>query len=158
MSNSANITLPSFQSIQPTEQDGYMIVARDLVKGVEALSFYAPNVSPRACALIAAQALECLLKAFLWRKTENRGHMKSPSLQHNLEGLWTMAANDGLTIPPVPPDWVKRLSSGHGPNFYFRYQQGINRTVVNGGSTPELVPMNQELNGLLELVALEIHR
>jgi len=72
MSNSVNITLPGFRSDPLTDQDGYMIVARDLVRGVETLSFYAPNDCSRACALIAAQALECLLKAFLWRKEANR--------------------------------------------------------------------------------------
>ena len=66
--------IPAFAYGPPTEREGYMIVARDLLQGVEALSTL-PNISPRNCALIAAHALECALKAFLWhrgKKTEIR--------------------------------------------------------------------------------------
>ncbi len=71
---SVNITVPPFSLMKPTEEDGYMIVARDLLQGVEALSAI-HGISPRACAMIAGQALECALKAFLChkgKKAENR--------------------------------------------------------------------------------------
>ena len=71
MSNSINVTLPALRIGQPTEGDGYMIVARDLLQGVEALSTL-PNVSSRNCALIAAHTLEGALKAFLWHKEKRR--------------------------------------------------------------------------------------
>jgi hypothetical protein len=109
--------------VQPTQGDGYMIVARDLLQRVEALSNL-PNVSPRGCALIAAHALECALKAFLWHKGKKK-EIRAPHVQHNLVALWKMAYKEkGLSIPKVPPDWCTILSSGHGPNFYFRYQEG----------------------------------
>lgn len=63
MSASADITLPAKRMGQPTQGDGYMAVARDLLPGVKALSTL-PDVPPRAAALIAAHALECALKAF----------------------------------------------------------------------------------------------
>jgi len=62
----------------------------------------------------------------------------------------------GLSIPHVPPDWVTILGSGHGPNFYFRYQKGKGKTVVHGGQTPALIPMAVELKKLIEMVELAI--
>lgn len=128
-----------------------MIVARDLLQGVEALATL-PNVSARSCALIAAQALECSLKAFLWHKGKEN-EIQKPNVRHNLVALWNMAYEEkGLSIPEVPPDWVTILSSGHGPNFYFRYQKGEGKTIVHGGQTPALIPMAGELKNLIEMV------
>jgi hypothetical protein len=140
---------------QPTEEDAYMIVARDLLQGVDALSTL-PNVSPRGCALIAAHALECALKAFLWHMGKKRG-IREYDVQHDLVALWNMAYKEkGLSIQRVPPDWVAILSSGHGPNFYFRYQEGEGKIVVHGGQTPALIPMVVELKKLIEMVELAI--
>ncbi len=130
-----------------------MIVARDLLQGVEALSNL-PNVSPRGCALIAAHALECALKAFLWHKGKKK--IWGRKVQHDLVALWNMAYKEGLSIPQVVPDWCAILSSGHGPNFYFRYQKGEGKTVVHGGQTPALIPMAVELKKLIKMVELAI--
>ncbi len=154
MSNSFNITVPAPRWGQPTEGDGYMIVARDLLQAVEALSTLSPNVSPRGCALIAAHALECALKAFLWHKEKKK--IWGRKVQHDLVALWNMTYKEGLSISQVPPDWVTILSSGHGPNFYFRYQKGEGETVVHGGPTPELIPMRDALKNLIEMVGLAI--
>ena len=116
-----------------------MSVARDLLQGVEVLSAL-QNIHPRGCALIAAHALECALKAFLWHKGKKK-EIRAPDVQHDLVTLWNMAYKEGLSIPQVPPDWCTVLSSGHGPNFYFRYQEGQGKTVVHGGQTPALIPM-----------------
>ena len=147
--------LPAFRMVQPTEGDGYMIVARDLLQGVEALSNL-PNVSSRGCALIAAHALECALKAFLWHKGKKE-EIQALKVRHNLVALWDMAYKEkGLSISQGPPDWVTTLSSGHGPNFYFRYQMGEGKTVVHGGSTPALIPMAVALRDLIEMVELAV--
>lgn len=157
MSNSINVELPVSHMDQPTEGDGYMIVARDLLQGVDALSTL-PIVAPRNCALIAAHALECALKAFLWHKEKKV--IWSHDVQHNLVALWSMAYEEGLSIPKVPPDWCTILSSGHGPNFYFRYQvryeEGKEKTVVHGGQTPALIPMAVELKKLIKMVRLAV--
>jgi hypothetical protein len=150
-----NCVLPALRMGKPTQGDAYMVVARDLLQGVEALSTLL-NISPRGCALIAAHALECALKAFLWHKGKKKEIRKS-NVQHNLVALWDMAYKEkGLSIPRVPPDWVTILSSGHGPNFYFRYQEGEGKTVVHGGQTPALIPMAVELKKLIEMVELAI--
>ena len=72
MSISIDAAFPALRVVQPTVGDGYMIVARDLLQGAEALSTFPPNVSSRGCALISAHALECALKAFLWHKGKER--------------------------------------------------------------------------------------
>ena len=129
-----------------------MIVARDLLQGVEVLSTFPPNIHPRSCALIAAHALECALKAFLWHK----GKTWKRKDQHDLVALWGMACKEGLNIPQVPPDWVAILSSGHGPNYYFRYQKGQGGTVVHIGQTPALIPMTNGLKNLIEMVGVAV--
>jgi hypothetical protein len=156
LSNSTgNFALPALRRRQPTEGDGYMIVARDLLQGVEALSTLPPNVHPRSCALIAAHALECALKAFLWHKGKKK-EIRGRDVQHDLVALWNMAHKEDLSIPRDPPDWATVLSSGHGPNFYFRYQKGQGGTVVNGGQTPALIPMMDALKNLIEMVGLAV--
>jgi len=157
VSNSIGIfVLPALRVGQPNEVDGYMIVARDLLQGVEALSTLPPNVPSRGCALIAAHALECALKAFLWHKGKKK-EIRERDVQHDLVVLWNMAYKEkGLSIPQVPPDWVTTLSSGHGPNFYFRYQKGEGKTVVHGGQTPALIPMAVALKNLIEMVGLAV--
>ena len=150
-SGSINASLPSLDMVPPSQLDAYTIVARDLLQGVEALS----NINiihPRACSLIAAHALECTLKSFLWHKGKKK-EIRKNEVQHNLIALWDMSYNEKtLNIPKSPPDWVKILSVGHGPNFYFRYQEGEEKTKVNGGQTPALIPMAIALKEIIEKV------
>lgn len=137
-----------------------MIVARDLFQAVEALSTSSPNVSSRGCALIAAHSLECALKAFLWHKQKTNRIRKAQSLpkgEHDLVHLWNIAFEEGLPISQVPPDWVTILGSGHGPDFYFRYQMGKEKTIVHGGATPALIPMAAELKKLITAVGIAIN-
>ena len=146
-----NGVLPSLCINQPTQKDAYLIVSRDLVQGVEALSGMT-QISPRSCSLIAAHTLECILKAFLWHKGK-RKEIRQPKIRHNLVALWDMAyKEEDLGIPQIPPDWVTILSIGHGPNFYFRYQEGEEKTIVHGGQTPALLPMKMAMKELLERV------
>jgi hypothetical protein len=131
-----------------------MVVARTLLPSVEVLSALPPNVPPRGCALLAGQALECALKAFLLHKGKK---IIDPKIKHDLVVLWGIAYEQAdLNIPKDPPDWVKILNSGHGPNFYLRYQIGQGKTVVHGGSTPALVPMARKLRQFIEAVSVAI--
>jgi hypothetical protein len=134
---------------QPTDLDGYIIVAGELLPGVEALSTI-KNIPPRACAMIAAHTLECVLKTFLFYK-ERKKEIKKAG--HNLMSLWNLAWKEDLGISEDPPDWVKILSDGHGPFFYFRYQEAgekINekKVIAHIGQTPQLIPMADELKKL----------
>jgi hypothetical protein len=149
--------MPSLQIVQPTEVDGYLIVARDLLQGVEALADL-PAVPSRAAALIAAHAVECALKAFLCSKGRQQ-EVRATAVQHDLIRLWRLAHDEhDLGIAQTPPDWVTILSAGHGPNFYFRYQEGQAKTIVHGGQTPALGPMVVELRKLTERVEAVVVR
>ena len=148
-----DVTLASLEILQPDDGDGYLVVARDLLQGVKALST-CESIPPRACALIAAHTLECVLKAYLWHKEKIR---ELKDAKHNILVLWNLAYGEKtLGISETPPDWVRILSEGHGPNFYFRYQEGPSRIIAHGGQTPALVPMAAELSGLLKQVELEV--
>ena len=153
---SANATVPCAYISQPTEGESYIVVARDLFQGVEALSTQ-QSISPRACALIAAHTLECTLKAFLWHKGK-KAEIRTIKVRHDIAALWDLAYKERtLNLPDVMPDWVEILASGHGPNFYFRYQEGKkdqegNKTIVHGGQIPALIPMAVELSKLIEMV------
>lgn len=156
--------LPSLQILQPTEVDGYLIVARDLLQGVEVLADF-PAVPPRASALIAAHAVECALKAFLCSKGKQQ-EVRAKAVQHDLIKLWGLACDEhDLGIPQTPPDWVTILSAGHGPNFYFRYQEGQPKSdgsgkkwIVHGGQTPALITMARELRKLVDAVENAVRR
>jgi hypothetical protein len=151
-----NITFPPLGTISPTEKDGLLIVAKDLLRGVEVLSDV-KDIPPRACALIAAHALECGLKAFLCHKGKGE-KLRDRKVRHNIIELWDMVCKEKtLDIPDTPPVWVKILSDGHGPNYYFRYQEGQKdqndmKVIVHGGQTPELASMAIELRELIEKV------
>lgn len=150
-SGKANIKL---RMDPPTHLYAYIIVTRDLLQGVEALSNV--KIHHRSCALLAAHALECALKAFLWHKNKTE-EIRKPKVRHNLIALWDMSYNEKtLNIPKNPPDWVRILSEGHGPNFYFRYQEGKQKTVVNGGQTPALIPMTNALKELVKEIEIAI--
>jgi hypothetical protein len=145
---SINASLPGFRMVSRSQINAYMIVARDLLQGVEALSAH-NNIHPRSCALIAAHSLECALKAFLWHKGKKE-EIRKPKVQHDLLVLWDLSYKEGdLCIPELPHDWVETLSLGHGPNYYSRYQEGKNKTIVNGGVTPVLVFMASSLKEIV---------
>jgi hypothetical protein len=156
MSYSGESVLPALLTVQPTKGDAYLVVARELLPAVEALSVL-PSIPPRAAATIAAHTLECVLKAYLWHKNNGRTDIQ----KHDILKLWVTAHREGLSIEEAPPTWVQILGTGHGPNFYFRYQEGEeivtgdgrkSHVIVNGGSTPALIPMAVELKKLIQTV------
>jgi len=124
----------------------YIDIARDLIQGVKVLSVN--NSFPRPCSLLAAQALENTLKAHIAHTLKKRNN------SHVLIELWEVVSNkNGIEIPASPPLWVKTLSLMHGPNFYFRYQEGEGKTIANGTAYPHLIQMTEELTQLWEKVA-----
>jgi len=146
------MNLPPLSTPPPSEIDSYMIVTNQLLPAIEALSV-AEKLPARACAMLAAHALECALKAII--KSKNEKHKFPHKEQHNLIVLWDLAASTkSLDIQTPPPDWVRLLSTGHGPHFYFRYQEGEEpKSFVHGGQTPALVPMAQALRDLVEKIS-----
>jgi len=141
------------RTVPPTKVDGYLAVARELLQGVDALAPMS-DISPRAAAMLAAQALECVLHAFLLHKGVEAD--RNPEVWHNSLALWGLACEKGLDIPKAAPDWVTILSSGHERPFYLRYQRGEKGTIVNGGQTPALIPMTEALKKLVKMVEIAV--
>ena len=156
----ADLVLPSVKIKELTDGDGYLIVARDLLQGVHALSTIL-GIPSRACELIASHALECALKAFLWHRGKKE-EIRKPKVQHDLIALWDMVFKEKVfNIPETPPNWVQILSRVHGRNYYFRYQTGekyqtCKPVIVHMAQTLALIPMAEELSKIIEMVENDI--
>src|SRR5437870_4465735 len=104
MTISVNITLPPLESVPPTPAQSYLIAARNLYAGMEALSLE-PGKTGIACAFLAAQALECGLKAYLSHVGVTEDTLRGPQIRHNLEALWVEAVQHALNVQAQPPQW-----------------------------------------------------
>ena len=144
--------LGTIQMGKPTPGDGYLAVARELLPAIDAL---APlrAIPSRGCAMLAGQAVECTLKSYLWHIDNKRRDLGD----HDLLMLWG-SAHAGLGLPKDPPSWVSILATGHGPDFYLRYQKGKHGVIVHGGSTPAPIPMAAALQELLVTVEAAIKK
>ncbi|WP_017842790.1 hypothetical protein [Methylotuvimicrobium buryatense] len=140
------VSLPPLTMVPPTEAQSYLIAARGLFEGAEALAI---STSPKllSCAFLSAQTLECALKAFLASSGATEKRLRSPSIRHNLEALWAEAVAGGLAIPAQPPQWCTLLNSAHDKPYYFRYPMRL-----NGMSLPAPRQMVDELRSLLALI------
>jgi hypothetical protein len=132
------------RSLPVSESDGYMHPALDFFFGCRALA--GARRGTRSFAHLAAQSLEAALKCLLTRANFPSNKLKSHELRHNLEALWIEAAQLGVPIAEVPPDWCKTLNSGH-ESFVFRYTMGC-----HGYCTPNQNVVLQELGKILDLV------
>jgi hypothetical protein len=100
-------------------------------------------------AFVSAHILECILTGYLSRALGSDASIRNDSkLRHNLAGLWSLAAGQGLQLPDPVPSWVECLSGLHNrPCFYLRYSKG-----VHGVLSPAPEPMASDLPQLLTLV------
>ncbi|PIS38423.1 MAG: hypothetical protein COT35_00885 [Nitrospirae bacterium CG08_land_8_20_14_0_20_52_24] len=150
MTISINITLPPLESVPPAPAQSYLIAARHLYAGMEALSLE-PGKTGIACAFLAAQSLECGLKSYLSHVGITEDKLKAQQIRHNLKALWAEAVQHGLNAQAQPPQWCVILNSAHDKPYYFRYPMGLNMVTV-----PALVPMAQELKNILAVVEKSI--
>ena len=123
----------------------YLGVARAILPGIKRLTEPEPE-SPISIALLAAHALECLLKAFLSRDGSD-ARLRKHDIRHNLVALWSLAVEEGLPIAKQPPYWVDKLGALHRKPYYLRYAEGINGIVL-----PPLRSIPAEFDILLSLV------
>lgn len=103
MNGTVNCTLPPLMTVPPTSAQSYLIAAKGLFLGTEALADKAGQTM-MACAFLAAQVLECTLKSYLAHVGIPEEELKKYQLRHNLEALWSLAVNKGLTIDAVSRD------------------------------------------------------
>jgi hypothetical protein len=111
-----------------------------LVAGADKLS--SESNTPLACAVLAAQGLECTLKAYL--AFHGNDEVKLKRYGHDLETLWEKAAACGPAVSGTAPQWCTILNAGHDQPYYFRYPTGL-----HGFAFPALVPMVTELQRIL---------
>ena len=121
------------------------------MRGVEILAT-APAPPAIALAFLAAQVLECLLKAAITAGDPSNTEVTSLNLRHNLSGLWSRAVELGLAVSRSPPDWVDCLSGLHNKPYYLRYSTGINGVV-----TPNSEQMAEGLTALMDIVRARVH-
>jgi hypothetical protein len=123
----------------------YLTVASSLMPGMQALDANDGNTHA-AHALLCCHALECVLKAYL-SHTPTADLLQRPDIRHNLNRLWQLSAETGLSIQADPPVWVQQLDFLHDKPYYLRYAKG-----VVGVAMPPPEPARSELARLLSVV------
>lgn len=99
--------------------DAFKICARDFLQGAEAISTL--KVHPRNFAVLAGNALECMLKLYLLKKGVEYEEVKKCS--HDLVRLWGRVSTESAGLfPEELPEPLKSIHSGHGKDMLFRYQ------------------------------------
>ena len=146
ITGSLSVTEGSDTVARVTPPEAYFGAAEALMPGVRLLAAAGPEVCA-PLALVAGQALECLLKAYLSKRGVTEDELKQHAVRHNLKELWARANRAGLPNAPVSPQWVECLSRLHNSPFYLRYPMGLNGLVLPGSE-----PMASELVALVEVV------
>jgi hypothetical protein len=101
--------------------NGYRSVAREFLALVELLADN-PGVALSPWVYVAAQTLECTLKAYITKLG-----LTAPSKRHDLINLWgtavkaSSAATKKLSIDPTPPGWCAMLNVFHDYPYLDRY-------------------------------------
>ena len=150
MRGRANIVLPALTMAPIDLPYAYLVAARGFFPAVRLLAESSAGVQ-RACAFLAAQTLECALKAYLSHVGFSEAELKDKKRRHNLEFLWREASDRGLSIDQQPPLWCSLLNSGHDDPYHFRYPLKIHGIVV-----PPLPSMVAELRKLIDAVEVAV--
>lgn len=106
-----------------------MGVAHSLMPGIDVLAAASPRAG-RALALVAGQILECSLKAFV---TVAVDAATAHRLGHEIDKLWRLSVQHGLSLNMKPPMWASILAEGHGAPFFLRYGKAKLSADVRGG-------------------------
>ncbi|MFH1146312.1 MAG: hypothetical protein V1736_01230 [Pseudomonadota bacterium] len=147
-----NCVLPAMRMAVPSDEESYLTSARWFLAGTEALARCTAK-ELTSCVFLAAQSLECALKAYLAHSGFTEKQLKRPNLRHNLEALWTEAYKQKLTISSTPPQWCITLNAGHDRPYYMRYpMKGMNIT------NPVIESMVEELRGLVDEVGTNLKK
>jgi hypothetical protein len=129
INGNAELVMPALRMADATPAEAFFGVGESFVDGVRALSVAEPIPGP-ALALLAGQAAENLLKAFLASAGLSVPDLRQPGFRHNLLALWAEAVNRGLSLTTPPPDWVAHLDRLHNAPYTVRYPMGFNAIVL----------------------------
>ena len=127
-----------------TEAVAFFTAARGFNAGVQVLA--AKDGVELARSLLAAQALECVLKSYLSHAGVSESTLRR-SIGHNLEELWRKAVAEGAPIQEQPSAWCKSLNELHDSPYRLRYPMGLHGLVL-----PGINPMVSELQVIVSSV------
>ena len=135
------MSLPPIRMATPSDAKCYLTASKWFLAGAEALAQCTAK-ELTSCVFLAAQSLECALKAYLTSTAPNESEMKRElmklSVRHNLEKLWEKSSNQGLKVPHDSSTWCVILNAGHSKPYYMRYPMGginitnpVTRTMID---------------------------
>ena len=143
------LKLPAITVQPPATAQSYLAAARYFFPGIKSLSQGGSDVAI-ACTFLAAQAFECVLKAYLSKAGITVIQLRRKPYGHDLEALWVEAQAKGLAVSPQPPQWCVILNQTHSEPYYLRYPIGINGFVLPDFSV--MVPALSRLINLAEAI------
>jgi hypothetical protein len=146
--------MPGIKLAVPSDARCYLTSSNWFLAGSEALAQCTAK-ELTSCVFLAAQSLECALKAYLLCSASDESKMKmelmAPTIRHDLEKLWMRSSELGLCVPNQPSSWCITLNSGHNKPYYMRYPMGgINIT------NPVIKTMLEELKAIVEEVGKKV--
>jgi hypothetical protein len=145
----ASVQAPN-QSTAPSVSLSYLSSAHWMMNGAIHLAS-GPTDCAIACASLAAQALECTLKAYISHSGVGERVLRDNKVRHNLEVLWERAVQNQLRIETRAPSWCTLLNTAHNSPYFFRYPMGLNGMV-----TPVPAAMVAGLRDVVEAVRTAI--
>ena len=122
--------------------------ARELAAGLDLLARHGSEVSPRGAALLAGQAVELTLKAYLMTRGWKKKDLKD-EVRHDLELAWITARREGLPLPSDVPEWCANLNTIHDDPYRGRYPVHNEGLVI---TSPE--ELHRKVVGLIAMVQL----
>lgn len=138
-------TLENFIIEKPTEAQGYLVAAREMIKGASPLEQINP-MPAFALTLLCGHSCEAALKAMLAQTGVSADDLSKKPYGHNIVNLWASAQIAGFQLPDPQPDWVAQLAQVYDKPFHLRYPLSFHGIVL-----PNLIAM---LRGTESLVAL----
>lgn len=150
ISGSSEVTLAALTVAPAAPPYTYLGMARQFAAGASSLATLG-SANAVSVSFLAAQSVECALKAFLSRSGDDTRLKKSP-LRHDLVALWALAAQEGLFPLAAHPSWLATLARLHGRPYYLRYSTGVHGLVL-----PSVQPMTNELDQLINQVHVHLH-
>ena len=113
----------------PSAARGFAASAEDMLLGAETLYRVEPE---RLFAIthLCGHAVEASLKACLSALGHEERRLAAPSVGHDLNALWLLAAESDSLIPKPPPDWLGQLSRVHLRPYVIRYPTRVHAVIL----------------------------
>lgn len=118
--------IPMMRFLEATQSESYLGAAENLLLGAAVLDAAHAACPPHALAMLCAQSLECILKAYLTQFAVSVAWLKEKA-GHDITQLWERAFDEGFAIESPTPDWVQRLAELHGRPYILRYARVANQ-------------------------------